>query len=148
MGITSKVSLTTDRDLAEPWCLRNTSSFIPPRYRKSRGTSHYTTQRNSKRRLCEGRDETINHIISECRKRAQKKYQARHDWVVKVIQSCKTSKSNLTNKWYMHKPGFIIHNEIQMDHLILTRKTDLQSINKKKKVLASEWILLFGLIIE
>ena len=25
-------------------CLRNTESFILPRYRKSRGTSHYTTK--------------------------------------------------------------------------------------------------------
>ena len=43
VGVTSEVSLTTDRDLAERSCLRNTMSFIPLRYRKSRGTSHYTT---------------------------------------------------------------------------------------------------------
>ena len=29
--------------LAEHSCLRNTTSFIPSRYRKSRGTSHYIT---------------------------------------------------------------------------------------------------------
>ena len=29
VGVTSKVGLTTDQDLAEPLCLRNTS-FIPP----------------------------------------------------------------------------------------------------------------------
>ena len=39
----------------------------------------------SKFRLCGDRDETINHIISECSKLAQKKYKARHDWVGKVI---------------------------------------------------------------
>ena len=43
VGVTSEVGLTTDRDLAEPMCLRNTTSFIPPRYRKSRCTGHYTT---------------------------------------------------------------------------------------------------------
>ena len=43
VGVTSKVGLTTDRDLAEHACLRNTTYFIPPRYRKSRATSHYTT---------------------------------------------------------------------------------------------------------
>ena len=43
VGVTSEVGLTTDRDLAEPWCLRNTTSFIPPQYRKSHGMSHYTT---------------------------------------------------------------------------------------------------------
>ena len=29
----------------------------------------------------QNRDETINHIISECSKLAQKEYKARHDWV-------------------------------------------------------------------
>ena len=43
------------------------------------------TQKNSKCRLCGGRDEMINHIISECSKLAQKEYKARHDWVGKVI---------------------------------------------------------------
>ena len=43
------------------------------------------TQQNSKYRLCSDRDETINHIISECSKLAQKEYKARHDWVGKVI---------------------------------------------------------------
>ena len=43
------------------------------------------TQQNSKCRLCGDRDETINHIISEYSKLAQKEYKARHDWVGKVI---------------------------------------------------------------
>ena len=37
------------------------------------------TQQNSKCRLCGDRDETMNHIISECSKLAQKKYKTRHD---------------------------------------------------------------------
>ena len=36
------------------------------------------TQQNSKCRLCGDREETINHIISECSKLAQKEYKARH----------------------------------------------------------------------
>ena len=43
------------------------------------------TQQNSKCRLCGDRDETINHIISESSKLAQKEYKTRHDWVGKVI---------------------------------------------------------------
>ena len=39
------------------------------------------TQQSSKCRLCGDRDETINHIISECSKLAQKEYKTRHDWV-------------------------------------------------------------------
>ena len=43
------------------------------------------TQQNSKCRLCGDRDETTNHIISECSKLALKEYKTRHDWVSKVI---------------------------------------------------------------
>ena len=39
------------------------------------------TQQNSKCRLCGDRDETINHIISECSKLAQKEYKTRNDGV-------------------------------------------------------------------
>ena len=45
VGVTSEVGFTTDWDLAEHWCSRNTTPFIPPGCRKSRGTSHYTTWR-------------------------------------------------------------------------------------------------------
>ena len=42
------------------------------------------TQQNGKCRLCGDSDETINHIISECSKLAQKEYKTTHDWVGKV----------------------------------------------------------------
>ena len=62
------------------------------------------TQQNSKCRLNSDRDETMNHIISECSKLAQKEYKTRHDWVGKVIhwEMCKKLKLDFTNKWYMH----------------------------------------------
>ena len=41
-------------------------------------------QQNRKCRLCGDGDETINHIISECSKLAQKD-KCRHDWVGKGI---------------------------------------------------------------
>ena len=43
------------------------------------------TQQNNKCRLCGDRDETINHIISECSNLAKKEYKTGHDWVGKVI---------------------------------------------------------------
>ena len=58
------------------------------------------TQQNSKCRLCGDRDETINHIISECSKLAQKEYKARHDW-----EMCRKFQFDHTNKWYMHNPA-------------------------------------------
>ena len=43
------------------------------------------TLQNGKCRLCSDRVETINHIISECSKFAQKEYKTIPDWVRKVI---------------------------------------------------------------
>ena len=58
------------------------------------------TQQNIKCRQCGDRDETINHIISECSKLAQRVYKARHDWVGKVIhwEMCKKFKFDHTDK--------------------------------------------------
>ena len=103
------------------------------------------TQQNSKCRLCGDRDETINNIISECSKLAQREYKARHDWVGKVIhwEMCKKFKFDRTNKWYMHNPAPVLENDmhkllwdfnIQTDHLIPTRRPDLIIINELKKL--------------
>ena len=97
-------------------------------------------QQNSKCRLCGDRDETINHIISECSKLAQKEYKTRNDWVGKVIhwELCKKFKLDHTNKLYMHNPASVLENDthtllwdfnIQTDHLISTKRSDLIIIN-------------------
>ena len=102
------------------------------------------TQQNSKCRLCADRDETINHIISECSKLAQKEYKTRHDWVGKVIhqEMCKKFKFDHTNKWCMHNPAPVLENDIHKllwdfdihtDHLISARRPDLIIINNKKR---------------
>ena len=104
------------------------------------------TQQNSKCRLCGDRDETINHIISECSKLAKKEYKTRHDCVGKVIhwEICKKLKFDHTNKWYMHSPAPVLENDthkllwdfdIQTDHLILARRPGLIIINNKKREL-------------
>ena len=102
------------------------------------------TQQNSKCWLCGDRDETINHIISECSKSAQKEYKARHDWVGKVNhwEMYRKFQFDHTNKWYMHNPAPFQEKDlhkllwdfnIQTDHLIPVRRPDLIIINKKKK---------------
>ena len=101
------------------------------------------TQQNSKCRLCGDRDETINHIISECSKLAQE-YKTRHDWVGKVIhwEMCMKFKFDHTNKWYMHNPAPVLEYDthkllwdfgIHTDHQISARRPDFIIINKKKK---------------
>ena len=96
------------------------------------------TQQNSECRLCVDRDETINYIISECSRLAQKEYKARHDCVGKVIhwEMCRKFQFDHTNKWYMHNPAPVLENDshkllwdfnIQTDHLIPARRPDLIS---------------------
>ena len=102
--------------------------------------------------LCGDRDETINHIISECSRSTQKEYKMRHDWVGKVIhwEMCKKFKIDHTNKWYMLNPAPVLENDthkllkdfnIQMDHLIPARRPDLIII-KKRREFAKLWTLL------
>ena len=71
------------------------------------------TQQNSKFRPCGDRDETINHIISECSKLAQKDYKARHDWVYNMIhlEMCKKFKLDHANEGYMHNPAPVLEND-------------------------------------
>ena len=109
------------------------------------------TQQNSKCRLSGDRDETINHIISECSKLAPNECMTRHNWVGKEIhwELCKKLKFRHTSKWYMCNTASVLENDthkllwdldIQMDYLISASRTDLIIINnnnkKKKKGLA------------
>ena len=101
-------------------------------------------QQNCKCWLCGDRDETINHIINECSKLAQKENKTRHGWVGKVIhwEMYKTFKFDYTYKRYMDNPAFDLENDIhklqwdfdiQTDHQISARRPDLIIINKKKE---------------
>ena len=128
---------------------RETESLLMAAQNSTIRTNHIKakidkTQQNNKCRLCGDRDETINHIISECSKLAQKEYKTRHDWVGKVIhwEMCKKFKFDHANKWYMHNPAPVLENDthkrlwdfnIQTDHLISVRRPDLIIINKKQK---------------
>ena len=124
---------------------REVESILIAAQNNARRTNHIKervdkTQQDSRCRLCGDRNETINHIISECRKLALKEYKARHDWVGKVIhwKLCKKMKFDRTNKWSMHNPESVLKNEtykllcdfeIQTDHLISARQPDLIIIN-------------------
>ena len=89
-------------------------------------------------------DKTINHIISECSKLAQKMYKARQHWVGKVThwEMCRKFHFDHTNKWYMCNPAPVLENDthkllwdfnIQTDQQIPARRPDLIIINKKKE---------------
>ena len=113
------------------------------------------TQQNSKCRLCGDRDETINHIISERSKLAQKENKARHDWVGKAThwEMCKKFKFDPAKKWYMHNPAPVLENDTH-NHLcdfdILTyllisaRRLDLIIISNEIKKKTSKIISFAG----
>ena len=107
------------------------------------------TQLNNNSRLCHDRDETINHMISECCKFAQKEYKTRHNSMWKVIHGelSKKFKFDHTNKWYMPNPESLLENEtrkllwdfeIQTDYLISARQPALVIDIKKKKIRKKE----------
>ena len=145
----------------ESWKLEETRCHSNSSERPSAKTNHIKTridkmQQNSKCRLCGDRDETINHIISECIKLAQKEYKIRHDWVGKVIywEICKKFTFDQTNKLYMHNQARVLEYDthkllwdfdIQTDHLISARRQDLIITRVYKEIEASTKIPLFTL---
>ena len=96
-------------------------------------------------RLCGQKDETINHIISECSKLAQKEYKRRHDKVAKAVHwtICKKYDLQATGKWYQHIPETVQENDlikllwdynIQTDQEIEARRPDLVLKDKNKNI--------------
>ena len=139
---------------------RETESFQISAQNNTLRTNHIKTiidkmQQNSRCRLCSDRDETINHVISECSKLSEKVYKIRHNWVGNVIhwELCKKLKFDQMNKWYMHNSEYFLENEmhkvlkdfeIQPDPLISVRRPDLIIINKQTKK-NIWWIGNFGI---
>ena len=92
--------------------MRETESLLIAAQNNTVRTNHIraridNAQQNCKCWLCGDRDESINYIISECSKLAQKVYKTKHDWMGKVIHwgMCNKFKLDHTNKWYMHSPA-------------------------------------------
>ena len=95
-------------------------------------------------RMCGKRGESVQHIISECEKLAQKEYKRRHDNVAKKIhwELCKKNALEHKEKWYEHNPEGVAENEgvkllwdmnIQCDNVIEARRPDIVIIDKKEK---------------
>ena len=67
--------------------------------------------------MCEEKNETVSHIVSECSKLAQKEYKRRHENVWKYIQWKLCKKYNIDSKarWYEHSPkGIVESNSIKI----------------------------------
>ena len=91
---------------------------------------------SEKCRMCGERDESITHLIAECKKLAQKEYKQRHDNIARIVHLELCQKFGLVDevKWYSHKPAGVLENErykilcdfnIQTNHVIQHRRTDI-----------------------
>ena len=102
---------------------------------------------SSKCRKCKEKDETINHIVSECSALAQHQYKKRHDTVAKALHwsLCKKYQINCSDKWYEHHPEGVVENDkvkllwdfgIRTDRVIRANRPDLTLVDKEKKEVA------------
>ena len=100
------------------------------------------TQEDSTCRMCGKADESINHLLSECSKMAQKEYKRRHDWIGRKIhwEVCRKYGLDTKDRWYEHEPQSVFENEehktlwdfsIQTDHVIEARRPDMIIVEKK-----------------
>ena len=98
-------------------------------------------------RLCGEHTESVSHIVSECKKLAQKEYKRRHDKVAKIVhwKLCKKYELESEDKWYEHVPLDCVENDrikllwdinVQCDHVIEARRPDIILVNKESKVCA------------
>ena len=62
-------------------------------------------------KMCEERDETISHVVAECKKLAQPQYKVwRHDRLAVVVHwnMCKRYKLPYKAQWYEHTPERVL----------------------------------------
>ena len=94
-------------------------------------------------RICGERGETVQHLICECKKLAQREYKKRHDTVAKFVHWELCEKHNLERKekWYEHcSKGAVEDDDVKLIWyiniqcaIIEARRPDLILVNKKAK---------------
>ena len=100
-------------------------------------------------RLCGEREETIMHVLSECKKIAQTEYKKRHDKVATWThwRLCQIYNLPHSNNWYEHLAETVIETpqvkilwdfNIQTDKVIDARRPDIVVMNKDKR---ESWIV-------
>ena len=96
-------------------------------------------------RMCDEREETVAHLVAECKALAQNQYKLwRHDRVATVAHwnLCKQYGFEFHQKWYEHVPEKVLENQetkilwdfpIQTDHRLDHNKPDLIVFHKKER---------------
>ena len=95
--------------------------------------------------MCGKAEESVNHVLSECSKLAQKEYKRRHGWFGTKIhwEICEKYGIEVKEKWYENKPEVVMENDkckilwdftVQTDHEIYGRRPDVIVIQKDKNI--------------
>ena len=95
-------------------------------------------------RVCRKVDDSIDHIVSDCSKLAQREYKRRHDNVGKIVHWKLARKYHFEagDKWYEHEPENGLENKdykivrdfsIQTDHVIEARRAGLVLVDEKER---------------
>ena len=95
-------------------------------------------------RMCNAREETVFHLVSECSVMAQSEYKARHDKLAKVVHwdLCKKYGVQVDARWYKHVPEKVEETDrvkilwdfnIQTDHVVEHRRPDIVVLDKEGK---------------
>ena len=105
------------------------------------------SQKDSLCRMCRQKDETVNHLLGECPKLAQKEYRRRHDGVAEAYINlhwdlCGQYEFERSDKWYEHSPENVEDNEkckllwdflIQTDKKLDHNRPDIVLVDKQSK---------------
>lgn len=94
-------------------------------------------------RMCNEKDETVDHIVSSCKNLASIEYLNRHNKVAQYLHHhlLKQNNFNVKDKWYEHQPESIVENNtakilwdfnIYTDKVIRARRPDIVVIDKTK----------------
>ena len=98
---------------------------------------------SEKCRMCGERDESITHLIAECKNLAQKDYKQIHN-IARIVHLELCQKFGLVGKvkWFNHKPAIVVENDrvkifwdfnIQTDHVIQHRRPDIVVLYKNER---------------
>ena len=97
-------------------------------------------------RLCGKRGETVHHIVSECKKLAEKEFKRRHDNVVRKVHwdLCKKNVLEHKDRWYDNEREGVVENEnvkllwnmnLLCDNINEAWRPDIVLVDKKEKKL-------------
>ena len=109
------------------------------------------TSENPLCRMCGEREETVQHIICECKQLAQREYKRRHDTVAKLVhwKLCEKHNVERKEKWYEHYPEAVVEDDvkliwdinIQCEDVVEARRPDLTLVDKERNHMSSSMLL-------